>query len=135
MKRILLVASLIVGIGSVQADEYQYPYLVLQTSDGSSKALSVESLTLTVSDGQLIATNSAGTQTFTLSELSSMRFSESATAVTEIEVETAEETVEVFSLAGVAMGSYDNLQSAEQALPAGIYIVKSNQKTSKIALK
>ncbi len=135
MKRIFLVFSLLIGIGSVHADDYEYPYLVFQTSSGATKAISVESLTLTVSNGELIATNSAGTQTFTLSELSTMSFSEVATAVTEIEASTDSEAVEIFSIAGVALGSYDNLKSAEQALPAGIYIVKSNQKTSKIALK
>lgn len=57
---------------AAQADSY--PYLTIQNADGSTGTLSVETLTLTISDGQLIASNGTNSQTFSLASLGQMRF-------------------------------------------------------------
>jgi len=80
MKRFLFTLMMVVV--SLSAWAYDYPYLVFQTTDGTTYAVSVESLTLDVSNDQLIVTNDEGTQSFTLSELSKMYFSTEATVTT-----------------------------------------------------
>ena len=70
------------GCLTTHADDYGY--LTFETSSGTQKSVSVTSLTLTVSDGKLIARNTDGSQSFTLSELSSMFFSDTQTGVSNI---------------------------------------------------
>lgn len=61
-----------------------YPYLLFKTADGTIHAMSVESLTMEISRGQLVVTNSEETQTFTLSDLDKMFFYENTTGIDEI---------------------------------------------------
>ena len=75
MKRILLYLSMLTATLAMHAEGY--PYLTFQTSDGTLLSLSVSSLALSVSGTSLVCTNGDGTQTFTLSDLSKMYFSES----------------------------------------------------------
>lgn len=126
MKRLLLSAAM---LGSLAANAEVFPYLAFQTSDGTVQAVSVESLTITMSDGKLIATNASGTKTFTLSELSSMYFTSEATAIESIENEKLRngENEEVYSLSGQKMSNGQ--------MPRGIYVVKQNGKTRKIVVK
>lgn len=123
-------------LGFLHANAYEYPYLVFQNSEGSTKILSVESLSITISDGKLVATNVDGTQTFTLSELSKMFFSKAndQTAINE-NVTTNDEEVEVFTTGGMTMGKFASLSLAKASLKPGIYVIKNSQKTYKIAVK
>ena len=77
--------TLVAIVGTLSAWADDYPYLVFQNADGSVKTVAVESLTITFSDGKLLATNVAGTETFALSDLSKMYFSSDATGIEEIE--------------------------------------------------
>ena len=61
-------------MGTIAAQADSYPYLTIQNADGSTGTLAVESLTLTISDGQLIASNGANNQTYSLAALTQMRF-------------------------------------------------------------
>jgi hypothetical protein len=79
MKRIMIALTALLGL--LTAHAYEYPYLVLQTTDGTVTAVGVESLTLTVSDGTLTVTNSEGTTAFTLTDLSKMYFSTTSTGI------------------------------------------------------
>jgi len=85
MKRFFFTLMMVVA--SLSAWAYDYPYLVFQTTDGTTYAVSVESLTLDVSGDQLVVTNDDGTLSFPLSELSKMYFSTEAT-VTIAQAET-----------------------------------------------
>ena len=70
MKKIVLLLMTLVGALTVQADE-AYAYLTFETTDGARVSVPVSSLTLTVSGTTL----TAGSQSFTLSNLSKMYFS------------------------------------------------------------
>jgi hypothetical protein len=43
--------------------------------------------------------------------------------------------VEVYSLNGVSLGSYENVSAAKQSLQRGIYVMKGGSGTFKVAVK
>ena len=46
-----------------------------------------------------------------------------------------QEAIEVFTLTGISVGKYKNMQQAQNTLERGIYVVKSKNRTLKIAVK
>lgn len=131
MKRNLLIGMF--AIGTTAALAYDYPYLVFQTTDGNATSVEVSDLTISVNGTSLVVTNGDGTQTFTLSDLSKMYFSQTA-GIDDIRDDNGQ-AVEVFHLSGQRVGSFIDLRSARQQLEKGIYIVKSNGQTSKISIQ
>jgi hypothetical protein len=133
MRRFAIALLLTAFISSASA--YDYPYLVFQNSDFTETAVSVESLTLSISGDQIIATNNDGTQSFTLSNLNKMEFSTTTTNVTENTTDESDPHVEIYNLTGIHLGGFDNIDSATSSLQRGIYIVKGVSETYKIAVK
>jgi len=140
MKRTILLAAIAAwGFNPTWADDY--PYLMFQTADGNTIAVTASELTITFADGKLIATNAEGTQTLTLTDLSKMYFSTTgdANAIEDVKADgptdMSQEPVEVFTLTGISIGKYDTLQQAKSSLSQGIYVVKSASRTLKIAVK
>lgn len=131
MRKKLLVLALLAGTLSAQADEY--PYLIFETADGGRTPVEVESLTIQIVDGNLVA----GGKTFSLASLSRMFFALTPDATSGIEDLRATEdgAVEVYSLNGVSLGSYENVSAAKQSLQRGIYVVKNGSGTFKVAVK
>jgi len=93
----------------------------------------VESLTIQIVDGNLVA----GGKTFSLASLSRMFFALTPDATSGIEDLRATEdgAVEVYSLNGVSLGSYENVSAAKQSLQRGIYVMKGGSGTFKVAVK
>ncbi|MBQ6731833.1 MAG: hypothetical protein IJR06_01795 [Paludibacteraceae bacterium] len=133
MRRFAIALLLTAFISSASA--YDYPYLVFQNSDFTETAVSVESLTLSISGDQIIATNNDGTQSFTLSNLNKMEFSTTTTNVTENTTDESDPHVEIYNLTGIHLGGFDNIDSATASLQRGIYIVKGVSETYKIAVR
>lgn len=134
MKKFLtIMAALLIAL-SLQA--YDYPYLSFQTSEGTVQSVSVNELIITFSNGQLVLTNTDGSQTFSLSDLSYMFFSkeQNTTGVTRIE-DVSNQTVEVFTLNGLVIGRFESLQKAKAELKPGLYLIKSNGKTQKVVIR
>lgn len=122
----------------VMAHADTYPYLTFLQTDGTSISVSASSLSITFSNGKLIATNGTESKELTITNLSSMYFSETeaTTSIKEIAITNAGGKVKVYSLQGICIGTFDNIQSINEKLPMGIYIVKAaNGKASKIAVK
>ena len=119
---------------SVQAGDYTY--LAFRCNDGTEISLSVSNLKITFSNGQLVAVNSETNQTFSLSDLNKMYFTNSAiTNMEEVLPTDLDTEVEIFTTSGVSKGRYNNLNQALQKLTKGVYIVKQSEKTYKIAVK
>jgi hypothetical protein len=115
---------------------YEYPYLVFQNTEGTTTAFAVESLTITISEGKLVAKNAEGTQSFSLGDLSKMYFTRQADLTGISDTDTSEdEIVEVFTTGGIKLGKYLNINEAKSSLKPGLYILKSRQKTFKITIK
>lgn len=124
MKRLLFILMMMTGTLAMQAGDY--PYLTFETTDGNKVSVSTESLTLTVSGTTL----TAGSQSFTLVNLSRMYFStsdESTTGISETVTADLNEVTDIYDLKG-------NKVSKSQ-MQKGVYIVKTNKGTFKMTVK
>jgi hypothetical protein len=75
-KIVLSVVIALFGLLSVQASDYTK--LTFQQVDGTKQSVDLQSLVITFSDGQLLATNENGDQSFALRNLAKMYFSTSS---------------------------------------------------------
>ena len=123
MKKFLLIMMALVGALIVQAEEYAY--LTFETTDGEKASVAVSSLTLTINGNTL----TAGSQTFTLSNLSKMYFSNTSetTAIEEITTATLDEAADIYDLQGHKV--------TKEQMKRGVYIVKTKSKTYKMIVK
>ena len=128
MKKIALLLMTLVGALAVQAED-TYTYLTFETTDGAKTSVPVSSLTLTISGNTL----TAGSESFTLSNLSKMYFSndDQTTAINEIDYSQTDdllsESTDIYDLQGHKI-------SREQ-MRKGIYIIKTKSKTYKMIVK
>ena len=124
MKKIILFLTMLVGTLTAQADSYTY--LTFETTDGVKASVSVEELTLTISGTTL----TAGTQSFTPSNLSKMYFSNTDETTTGIEVITSatlDEATDIYDLQGHKV--------TKAQMRKGVYIVKTNSRTYKMVVR
>lgn len=124
MKKIILLLTMLVGVLTAQAGDYTY--LTFETTDGARASVSVSDLTLSISGTTL----TAGTQSFTLTNLSKMYFStsdESTTGIEEITNATLDEATDIYDLQGHKV--------TKAQMKKGVYIVKTKQRTYKIVMK
>lgn len=123
MKKILLIMMALVGALTVQAEGYAY--LTFETTDGTKASVDVSSLTLTISGNTL----TAGSQTFILSNLSKMYFSntDETTGIEEITTATLDEAADIYDLQGHKV--------TKEQMRRGVYIVKTKSKTYKMIVK
>ncbi len=134
MKKTLLTMMLAGCLSSAEA--YDYGYLVVQTASGSTASIATENLVLTVQDGTLVVKNSSTSTTYTLTDLSKMYFSSSSDATGIAEAYAGvDEKVDIYSSAGIFVGSFSSLDAARENLAKGVYIVKSKLSTTKIVAK
>ena len=129
MKKILL--SLLVAMGAVTVQADSYTYLTFETTDGAKTSVSVSSLTLTISGTTL----TAGSQSFTLSNLSKMYFSatDETTGISDLRTDDLQlQDAEIYDLNGKKIV---NRKSSNSELPNGAYIVKTQQGTHKLVVK
>jgi len=113
----------LVGAQIVQAEEYAY--LTFETTDGEKASVAVSSLTLTINGNTL----TAGSQTFILSNLSKMYFSNTneTTAIEEITTATLDEAADIYDLQGHKV--------TKEQMKCGVYIVKTKGRTYKMIVK
>lgn len=135
MKKLMIM--LMAAWVAVAAQAYDYPYLTFENADGTQSSVSVESLTLTVSDGQIVAVGADGTQTYPLASLSKMFFSKEAAQPTGINAvdAQADSPVEVFSVAGLSLGTFRSAGEAQSRLKPGVYVVKQGKRTIKTVVR
>ena len=113
-------------IGGLAVQAEDYAYLTFETTDGAKVSVSASSLTITISGTTL----KAGDQSFTLSNLSKMYFSNSneTTGISEEIRVDSEETTAIYDLNGHQV-TKDQMRSGH------VYIVKTKSGTHKIAVK
>lgn len=123
MKNFLLTLFFMVGVIAAHADEYAY--LTFETTDGAKTSVSVSSLTLTISGTTL----TAGSQSFTLTNLSKMYFSTSneTTGIQQLKAETLDEAIDIYDLQGKKV--------TKEQMQKGAFIIKTKQGTYKIVVK
>lgn len=124
MKKLFLLLTVLVTTLTVQAEGYTY--LTFETTEGAKASVSVENLTLTINGTTL----TAGSQQFTLSNLSKMYFStsdETATGIEEINSASIEEATDIYDLQGHKV--------SKEQMRKGVYIVKTNSRTYKMVVR
>ena len=150
MKRILIALVTMVATLTTMAADYNY--LIIGLQNGTEKALTANGLTMTFADGYLKATTGNGTESFSLSTLSKMYFSETeSTGISEQMMPASTlrvdgRTLQISAPAGAqvlianANGMLiDRYTAANDAvtkgLRPGIYIVKINNQSTKIHIR
>ena len=124
MKKIILFMTMMVGVLTAHADSYTF--LTFETTDGAKASVSVSDLTLTISGTTL----TAGSQSFTLSNLSKMYFStsdETTTGIEEITNAALDEATDIYDLQGHKV--------TKEQMRKGVYIVKTKSRTYKMVVR
>ena len=129
MKQTLLFLCVLAGASTAFAADY--PSMVFELKDGSTVRVNSERLSIKFDRTNLIATHSDGTDRISLSDLSKLYFTTNAASLAEVAADLSGD-VDVFTAAGVHSGHYQSAQEALNALPDGIYIIKSGDITLKI---
>ena len=124
MKKIILFMTMMVGVLTAHADSYTF--LTIETTDGAKASVSVSDLTLTISGTTL----TAGTQSFTLTNLSKMYFStsdETTTGISEVMKADLDEATDIYDLQGHKV--------TKAQMRRGMYIVKTKSRTYKMVVR
>ena len=112
--------------GTLTAQAADYAYLTFETTDGAKVSVEASSLTVTISGTTL----TAGSQSFTLSNLSKMYFSTSdeTTGIKTLTASEWNEVADIYDLQGRKV-SKDQMRSGQ------VYVVKTKNDAHKIAVK
>jgi len=139
MKRSLFIVAFGIQLSAISmltAQAADYPYLVFTNTSGTSTVLSVSNLTMSVSGSELQVTNAEGNTSFVLTDLANMQFSVDGSAVSAIgHVLDGGQPVRVYSMTGVALGTFGSLAEGVEMLSAGAYVVKQGKNTQTIVVK
>ena len=124
MKKLVVFLTMMMGTLAIYAADYTY--LTFETTDGAKASVSVENLTMTISGTTL----TAGSQSFSLSNLSKMYFStsdETTTGIEEITNAALDEATDIYDLQGHKV--------TKEQMRKGVYIVKTKNRTYKIVVR
>ena len=112
-------------IGTLTAHAADYTYLTFETTDGAKVSVEASSLSITISGTTL----TAGSQKFTLSNLSKMYFSTSneTTGIKAISAQELSDVTEIYDLNGRKV--------QKDQLRKGVYVIKTKNGNHKIAVK
>lgn len=123
----MILAAISIGVHA------EYNRLVFRTVDGEEQSVSLTDLNITYTKSEMIATSGNESVKIPLNSLKSMEFSDSSSVGSVMGNDVNE--VNVYSVNGICLGNYDSKADALNALPAGVYILKSkNGVTSKVSI-
>lgn len=129
-KKYFLLALLTILTSTLRASDYQY--LVFTLTDGTTRSITAQSLTLTFENGNLTAQSGTTSLTIALLQLSSMEFSNdgSTTVISTVSADGIQNDTdaEVYDFDGRRITTGTTLQR-------GIYIIKRNGQTTKVQVK
>ncbi len=128
-----LIIGFILAAISITTHAADYTYLTIVEQDGTKTSLTAVGLTITFSDGNLVATNSTTSEskTISLSNLASMNFStanETTTGIQNVSIDIDDADTFIYDLSGRQIPSVGSLTK-------GIYIIKKGSVTRKIQVK
>lgn len=129
-----LLTLLFLAAVSSQAFADGYAYLTFTKSDGTETSVTASGLKITYSGGTLYAVNSATSETFTLTDLTKMYFS-NTTGINDLPVTDGASQVTVYTTSGVRIGTFASADEAKKTLKQGVYVLKTDGKTYKMAVK
>lgn len=131
MKKVLI---LLLVLCATFAQASTYKYLVFTNTAGTTTAFGVNNLTLTIDGGQLQVTSADGSVNIALTDLKSMQFSADGTTALE-KVIDADAPVQVYSISGASLGTYESMLEAAKSLHAGSYVISNGNQSQTIVIK
>lgn len=130
MKKIILITMLAILTTGMRAA--QYDYLVFTLTDGTTKTVAASNLTISFSDGNLIAASGSETlATLSLAQLTQMEFStDDPTGITTLSTNTltTDEATAIYDMNGRQIHTGTSLKN-------GMYIVKTKSRTVKVYIR
>ncbi len=114
------------GTLTVQAGDTTYPYLIIETTAGTT-AIDVSSAAVSLTFSGTTLT--VGGKTFTLTDLSKMYFSTTneTTGISEITAADLDEATDIYDLQGRKV--------SKDQMRRGIFVIKTNKGTFKVNVK
>lgn len=131
MKKITKVILLAALAWPMMAGAAEFQWLTFKMADGSEMSVAADGLAINYSEGSLLLKSATVDESIATANISSMRFTTEAAAVEGISDILSSQS-EYFDLSGVRVGIFESLNEARKALPAGTYIMRSNNKTIKV---
>lgn len=131
MKKVLI---LLLVLCATFAQASTYKYLVFTNTAGTTTAFGVNNLTLTIDGSQLQVTSADGSVNIALTDLKSMQFSADGTTALE-KVIDADAPVQVYSISGASLGTYESMLEAAKSLHAGSYVISNGNQSQIIVIK
>lgn len=136
MKKLLSLAAVALMALGAQAEDIKY--LNFRTLDGQEQGLPIENgLTITFQDGKLIANANGTIFQAELSNMQDMYFGATLVGIKSIAPDAipAGTIVRVYTTDGRMVQSYEQTEGAQPALPAGLYMIQADGKTTKTLVK
>lgn len=132
-KTAILLLSLFIAAVAQAGD---FDYLVIEDQQSATTVFVSDGLTLTYDDAALTVQPVAGdSQTFQLSALKKMFFSNSSATGIESLNATASGAVDAYDMGGRFCGRFNSLSEAVSQLSKGVYVMKSQVKTFKVMVQ
>lgn len=134
MKKISLCGGALM-LSLVASSSVIYDKMNFTTTDGTSYEVPAEGLCITVEGENLSIVAKDRTITIPLASLSTMQFVDNLGFIDSL-TSASDDSVTVYGLDGVSVGTYSSAAKAMESLSAGIYLMKDNEgKTFKIKVE
>lgn len=131
MKRFVFLVLLALTWGKIVASDYLF--LNIEQTNGTITTLESTGLTITFTDGKMIASQNGSSTTFSLIDLNKMYFG-TTNGVKLLESEN-EKSFTVYNISGIKIGEFENSSDINNKLNKGIYIVEKGGKSYKLSVK
>lgn len=133
MKKYLLFIFMAMTAIAVHAE---FNRLVFCTLDGEEQSVGLTDLSISFTNGEMIATSEGESVKIPLTALKSMEFSSGMSGNVTVSADNRlEGKITVYNTDGQLYGSFDSMTSACNGLPTGVYVFKAeNGLTSKVLI-
>lgn len=128
LKHFLIAAALAFSMSAYAAD---YPWLTFKLADNSELSVASDNLEISYSDGNLTLSSPTVNQIIPVATIKSMQFTSQSSSVGDVAI-AASGLSDYYSITGVKVGRFASVEEARKALPSGVYIRKSKDKTYKV---
>lgn len=133
MRRIFLgLLGVALPLSVMSAD---FNKMTFEFVDGSTATVPAENLSITTTADALIVSGTDGTLNVPMSRLSKFYFSSGQSGIPFSLPGMTEQSVIVYDVTGVRIGSFASAAEAETSLPDGLYIIKTDGKTRKFVVR
>lgn len=134
-KRLLLTILLAASLLKVSATDFTY-FIVETASAGGNYTFTASGLTMDFSSdaGYVTVVQGDQSQKIALTDLTKMYFSNDPAGIEDIKTDNGS-TIKAYTTAGVSLGEFDSVESLKASLKKGVYVVKTQKQTLKLAVK